>query len=520
MGDRWRAAGNFARAWRGAPQVAAFGGAVLALAFSRAEWHVFGWVGLVPLFAAIDGRSPGAAARLGWVYGLTFFSLALYWIVPTIATYTAIPVPVALAALLLLSGVLALYTAAFAAGTAVATRGGVALVVFAPLWWVALEWLRSWLFTGFPWASLGYSQHRHRFIVQMVEVTGVYGVSALLVLFNVVVFSVLGRRGTRKARACQLGALSLLMLGAHQFGAWRLRDLARRPPERHLRAAVVQGNIPQDVKWNPGFQETTVDTYARLSRAAARQGATLIVWPETAAPFFFQTEGPFSDRLRALARETGAWLLFGSPAFERAPGAEARLRNRAYLVAPDGSTAGFSDKVHLVPFGEYVPLKRLLFFVDQIVEGIGGFEPGPGPTTLTVAADHVGALICYEAIFPALVRQFVAGGADLLVNLTNDAWYGQTAAPEQHFAMAAVRAVENRVPLLRAANTGYSAFVLPDGRVLQRTELFEPAVRVADLAWPLVHTWYTRYGDVFAVGCTGASGGLLLACLWRRRRGI
>lgn len=504
----------------GTPYSALASGLLLALAFPRPDWAGLAWVALLPLLTAVDERTPAVAFRRGWLSGLAFYLGTLYWIVPTIAAYTPIPAAAAVLPLVLLSGVLAAYTGAFAAGTVFAARHGVNPALFAPLWWVALEWLRSWFLTGFPWVSLGYSQYRQPALIQIAEITGVYGVSALVVLFNVVVFTVLRRRGTPRLRAAQFGILTLLLLGVFLFGTWRPRDLARRAPAQHLRAAVIQGNIPQHRKWDPAYQEATVGIYERLSRDAARQGATLIVWPETAAPFFFQLDGPFAQRVRALARETGTWLLFGSPAFAPGPDTEPRLRNRAYLLTPDGEIAAFYDKVHLVPFGEYVPLPSLLFFLAPAVEGFGGFVPGAGVVNLPFGPHRAGPLICYEAIFPALARRFVAAGADVLVSLTNDAWYGDTSAPDQHLAMAALRAVENRVPVIRAANTGFSAFVHPDGRILERTELFTPAVRVTNLAWPPVETWYTRHGDVFALGCSLGSVGILLACLWRRARGI
>jgi apolipoprotein N-acyltransferase len=191
--------------------------------------------------------------------------------------------------------------------------------------------------------------------------------------------------------------------------------------------------------------------------------------------------------------------------------------NRAYLLAPNGEIAGTYDKRILVPFGEFVPLQSLLFFVEKLVEGVGGFSSGPHQPPLAFGGHAASVQICYEAIFPQLAREQTAAGADLLVNITNDAWFGDTAAPLQHLAMAAFRAVENRRPLLRAANTGISALVGIDGSITQPTELFTAGYRVYSVRWPLVSTYYTRHGDVFAVGCAVVGSALLLACLvWRR----
>lgn len=492
------------------------GGLLLALAFPVADWGWLAWIALLPLFAAIDDSAPRAAFGRGWLFGFSFHLAALYWITPTLIENAGVPLLAACVPTLLLGAVLAVYCGAFAAAVAGAARGGIPAPMFAPACWVALEWLRAHLFSGFPWVSLGYSQYRQIASIQISELTGVYGLSALVVLFNATVFAVIRRQGSPRARAAQLGALTFALAAVHLFGVLRLRDLDGRTADRHLRAAILQGNIPQNRKWDPDYQEETISTYEALTREAARSRIDVAVWPETAAPFFFQLGGPLAERVRSLSRETGLWLVVGSPGFERGPAGESRLFNRAYVLSPGGETAGHYDKVKLVPFGEYVPGRRLLFFLDKLVAGGGEFVPGPGPVALPLANRRAGVLVCYEAIFPDLVRRFVDGGADVLLNLTNDAWYGRTSAPGQHLAMAALRAVENRVPLLRAANTGFSAVVHPDGRIAQRTELFERGYLVADLRWPAVRTFYTRYGDVFAAACAVAAGLLLGAAPLRR----
>lgn len=507
-----------ARPSRASSALAAASGLLLAFSFPAVDWNWLAWAALVPLLWMLEEALPREAFRLGWITGATFYLGTLYWLVYTIGTFSPIPYAAAVVPLLLLSAVLALYHGAFAAGVVFAGRRGLDPVVFAPLWWVSLEWLRAWLGIGFPWASLGYSQYRSPTLIQIAEITGVYGLSALIVLFNTVLSTILSRRGTTAARAVQLFVLSLMLVVVQQFGVWRLNDLGARDPDFSLRAAVVQGNVPQHEKWHPAFHEAAVATYARLTERAAEAGAELIVWPETAAPFFFHRGGPLADRIRAVGREARAWLLFGSPAAVGEGTPAMRMRNRAYLLSPDGETAGFHDKIILVPFGEYVPLRPLLFFADKMVEGLAPFGPGDAPRALPFGRRRLGVLICYEAIFPWLARELVTDGANVLVGITNDAWFGPTSAPYQHLAMAALRAVENRVPLLRAANTGISAIIRPDGSIEGATELFEPAVRVADLAWPAVDTVYRRFGDVFAATCLVCSSAMLLASVrWRRR---
>src|SRR5205823_6378796 len=237
--------------------------------------------------------------------------------------------------------------------------------------------------------------------------------------------------------------------------------------------------------------------YRQLTRAALAARPDLIVWPETATPFFFQEPGPLRQDVLDLATESRAYLLFGSPAYRQSSRGALQELNRAYLVSPDGREVATYDKIQLVPFGEYVPFEAVLFFVQRLVVAIGDVVPGFDPTVFQIPAGRFGVLICYEDIFPALTRRFVARGADFLVNVTNDAWFGRTSAPYQHLAQATLRAVENRVPLVRVANTGISAVVEPDGRIRWEGPLDQALEHVDEIAWPGVRTVYTRFGDVF-----------------------
>jgi apolipoprotein N-acyltransferase len=339
----------------------------------------------------------------------------------------------------------------------------------------------------------------------MAEVTGVYGVSAVLVLFNAVATAVVAEQGRRARRLVPvLVAMSVLVAGLPLLGRLRAANVAARPPAGSLVVALVQGNVAQDHKWDPLYQDETTTRYRDLTLAAAAEHPALVVWPETATPFFFQEPGPYREDLLALAGDAGAYVLFGSPAYRRVEGGFEEL-NRAYLVSPAGREIESYDKIQLVPFGEYVPFRRVLFFVDQIVHAIGTVVPGIVPTVFQVPGARFGVLICYEGIFPALTRRFVAGGADFLVNITNDAWYGRTSAPRQHLAHATFRAVENRVPLVRAANTGISAVIDPEGQIRWEGPLFESLWRVERIAWPGVRTFYAAWGDVFVYACVLAS---------------
>jgi apolipoprotein N-acyltransferase len=402
-------------------------------------------------------------------------------------------------AYLLLVSYLALY---FAAATWACCRikdhCGYSYALTLPVLWVALEFLREFMFTGFPWATLGYSQQSLQTLLQSADLFGVYGLSYLLVLVNAVLAEWLlaGRQRSRRPVAALLVTL-VLVAGSYGYGIWRLgTDLDARP--ERLRTTVVQGNIPQDIKWDTGFQQETVKIYRELSLAAVRrERSRLLVWPEAATPFYYQDGGRLADGVTDVPRSSGAVLLFGSPAYRREPGGMRNL-NSVFLLDEQGREQGRSDKVHLVPFGEYVPIKRFLPFIDKLVVGIGDFSPGV-INPLPLDGHRVGVLVCYEAIFPELARESVRQGSDLLVNVTNDAWFGNSSAPWQHLAMVRFRAVENRVWIARAANTGISAFIAPSGQLHAATELFVPATATVEVGLGARPGLYARTGDLIPI---------------------
>lgn len=472
---------------------AACSGGLLALAFPRPDFSVLAWVALVPLLLVMSRRP----FRSGFVAGMAFFLAILYWVNIVMTTYGHLHPVLSVIAWLMLSAYLALY---FGAATWAACRlkevRGYSLVLTLPVFWVALEFLREFLLTGFPWASLGYSQHDNAALIQSAELFGVYGLSYLLVLSNAVIAEWLlaGRQPGRRRPVAALLFATVLALGAWGYGHWRtgqgLDDRADR-----LKVTVVQGNIPQDIKWQPDFQQETVRIYRELSLAAARTDKPgLIIWPEAATPFYYQDTNKLSLEIAGIPREANAALLFGSPAYRKEPGGY-RYLNSAYLLDPEGGEKGRSDKVHLVPFGEYVPLKRFLPFIDKLVVGIGDFSPGT-INPLPMNGHRLGVLVCYEAIFPELAREWVRQGSGLLVNITNDAWFGNSSAPWQHLAMVRFRAVENRVWVARAANTGISAFIAPSGRLLAATDLFVPATATVEVGLGARPGLYARTGDL------------------------
>ena len=341
--------------------------------------------------------------------------------------------------------------------------------------------------------------------------------SFLIILCNVLLYLMLrGMAGKDKASYPTKGtALFLLLIVATLgYGFSRLNSPDEGEP---LKVSLIQGNISQDVKWDPAFQEATVSIYERLTRQTNVAGSDLVVWPESAAPFFFQDDARYSGRIRKLATELQASLITGSPAYERTE-TGVKYLNSAFLVAPGGEVAGRSDKIHLVPFGEYVPMAKMLPFVNKLVAGIGDFSPGAAAIPLDIGKGKVGILICFEGIFPELARAYVQAGSRLLVNISNDAWYKRSSAPYQHLSMTVFRAVENRVPLVRATNTGISAIIDSKGHVRGMTPLFQEAILAGEVRLGTGDTFYSRYGDLFAISCLILSGFILLTTLMKKSK--
>jgi apolipoprotein N-acyltransferase len=266
---------------------------------------------------------------------------------------------------------------------------------------------------------------------------------------------------------------------------------------------VLQGNIEQEDKWNPSLADAITDRYMQMSRQALARGATFILWPESSTPFYFEQDLVRGGAIRQLARESGATFLIGSDQVEPIRAANrdepaALYYNAAFLVKPDGTVGAVYRKMHLVPFGEYVPLKSILFFAGTIVEAVSDFTPGTVPVLLPVGPHMASTAICYEVIYGSLMRQFVVDGSELLTTITNDAWYGRSSAAFQHWDQAAMRAIENGRYLARAANTGVSGFIDPYGRVIVKSALFEQALLVEDLRFIRERTIYSRIGDLVA----------------------
>ncbi len=475
-------------------------GVMLTAAFppGRLEWMA--WVAIVPLLISLEKEPAFNAFRLGMIAGLTHYLTLIYWVVFVTHTYGGIDIFTSSAILLLFSLYLSLYPAVFSLLISLLTGHRFVVIITAGVW-ASLEYARSFLMTGFPWCLLGYSQFSHQSLIQISDITGVYGVSFLIAAVNASIYLLIRKRfraqGIKGLIMEVCTALGLVVI-CLTYGVYRLSEHSvENDKNNSIKASVIQGNIDQSVKWDPAFMESTMDKYIALTRSTFKDRPGLIVWPESAAPFFFQDNTSSSRDMLGLAEESGAWIIFGCPAYEQ-HGPRITYFNRVCLISPDGSLSGHYDKIHLVPFGEYIPLKRFIPFIHRLVISEGEFSSGRESGLLKMSGLPAGALVCYEAIFPDIARREVNNGARLFVNLTNDAWFGMTGAPYQHLCMCVFRAVENRRPFIRAANTGFSAFIDPCGRISEKSGLFTEDVLTGEVGTGRSGmTFYTKYGDIF-----------------------
>ena len=473
--------------------------AILAvLAYPTVNWHLLIWISLVPVLCCALSRTPRQALADGWLNGVVFFTLLLRWLDHTFRTYSAIPWPLTWLPILGLAGYCGLYTGLVAAGVSWLSRRlgpGLGLAA-APFLWISGEWVRGHLLSGFPWGLLGYSQAFVLPVIQISEWTGVYGVSFLIASVNAALTGAVAL-DWRRAVGGLAGAAALL-LASLGFG-WQSFT---RAAEGSLPVAVVQPSIDQTGKWDLTTLTQTLELYQQLTLEAGRSAPALVIWPETAVPLFLRQDSATLERLRLLSARVGAPLVLG--AVDAEPGTTRRYFNSAFFVTGEGIGAKY-DKIHLVPFGEYVPLSTLLGFVRGWAAFISEFDSGTVRAVFPLREAPFGVVICYEGLFPELFREFVAEGARFMVNMTNDAWFGETSGPWQHLAVLPFRAVENRVAIARAANTGVSAVIEPSGRIRRTLGLFRRGIVEDRLPERTRTTFYTRRGDAFAYACLGLS---------------
>jgi apolipoprotein N-acyltransferase len=490
-------------------------------------------VALAPLLVALRGTTLTRAFLYGLLTGVIYFTGTLYWITRVMVRYGDLQPPVAV----LVNAVLVAYLSFFPAMFALVTRRlmiayGRQALAAAPLVWIVAELGRNYPWGGFPWVLLGYSQVTVLPIAQVASLFGVYGVSMLVAAVSTALAIYVGdlprangRRGTVRSirawyafdrRFVPLAAVLVVVLAAAVWGARRAASAELTRGADPIKIGLIQGNVSLEERMEVARRPQIFATYLAMTRQAIREGAEFVIWPESATPFQFENDPLAAAQIRTIAQQARVPILLGSDQVENSGnGVPTRYYNSAFLVRADGTTGGAYRKMHLVPFGEYVPARTLFFFAAPLVEAVSDFSPGETATLLPVGRHHVSTAICYEVVYPDLVRRFVAAGSEMLTTITNDAWFGETSAPYQHFEQASMRAIEEGRYLVRAANTGISGIVDPYGRVLERTPIFQPAVTVGEARFVTATTFYARHGDILPYAAAVATA--LLVATGRRR---
>ncbi len=481
---------------------------------------------------AAKAQRAGEAFRLGWLISLLGSATALYWLtipvmqVGGLPIFLAIPCTLAIAAYVgLYGGVFAL--ASFRLGKVLPHRPLQRILALACLWY-GLELLRSVAFTGFPWLSLSSAFAPLPILVQGASVVGAFGLSAIftgIALFLAESFLPSYAPYSTKTRTFMGGGAAFAFMLILAFGAYTLHSspmlpLSEQTTERGAKpfwVIMVEGNVDQNIKWEPSNQRSTVKLYEDLSLKALNDlqqkennAKPLVIWPETAMPFYLDAHPELGRRVVDFVRKIQSPLLVGAPAVNVDKKGISRPFNRAFLLAANGTLAGYYDKVHLVPFGEYVPSWLAWNFLDALLQGIGTFTPGKQAKPIAHGELALGVLICYEGIFPDLAQERVREGANVLINISNDGWFGDSSAPKQHLDMAIMRAIEQGRYVVRSTNTGISAIVDNLGRLRLEGEQFK-AQALTGMALPLeeksiFHRFYGFIPFIFLV--------IFVFCLW------
>ncbi len=476
-------------------------GLVLSLAFPPWNADLAAWIAITPLLTAMQReKALHRAAICGFFFGFAFFLIDLRWIVETMVSHGKFSTITAILVFISMVSTLAIIPGVFSLLSVFFVNRSFDIFFVAPITWTALEYFRTYVFTGFPWDCLGYSQANRLTLIQVCDLTGVYGLSFLILIGNVSVLLFIKMLINRSRRyvfhvcVCLSSLIVVLAYGFHRL------DHFPREIEgvETVGVGILQGDVPQDVKWDPASRSRTFIRYERLAKDALKQGATFMIWPETSVPVVIGGSDITWKYATNISKKLQVAMLIGAP-FESRKKGQVNYFNSAFLVE-DGELTQRYDKIHLVPFGEYMPLSWIL----PLGPGLAAREEDYSAGSQVILMRPNGfppfsVLICYEAIFPDLARTAVNSGAKVLVNITNDGWFGNSAAPYQHLAMAGFRAVENRVWLFRAANTGISAVYDPAGRQVASLPLMEQGALVYKVPrHPDAGSFYTHHGDIFA----------------------
>jgi apolipoprotein N-acyltransferase len=471
--------------------LALFSATLFIFSFPPFNLSFLAWVAFIPLFFLLEELTRREVFLFYFLSGLIFWLFHIWWI--TYITYLGYSLLVIYLGFFFgFFGLLLKY---------LREKTRYPLIFLAPSIWILFEFIRTYLFTGFPWSLLGYSQWRNIPLIQISSITGVYGVSFLIVMINAAVYDFAFSKTKKHLRNLILSILIIIVIVA--FG--KIIPSKEEDSSDKIKISVIQGSIPQDIKWNKECLEDIVNTYAELSIYAGKDNdLSLIIWPETSYPDYVDVDSELFGKIKHLTSYTNIPILIGGITQKNS-----KDYNSAFLISPDGKIRQTYNKLHLVPFAEYIPLEKFFFFLRNTIPQIGSFKKGSKYTVFKIKnqklkiKNRFGVLICFEDLFPDLSRRFTNKGANFLVNITNDAHFHQSPALWQHFTHSVFRAVENRRPVVRAANNGISGFIDQYGRIVQILNDNGKAIGVRGFLTSRVKlssakTIYTQFGDVFS----------------------
>jgi apolipoprotein N-acyltransferase len=478
-------------------------GFLLAFSFAPPSFSFFAFVAFIPLFFVLERQSLKKACFFSYLAGLVFFLVSISWLAQ-----------VTIVGWLLLCVYLALYFALFGVLACFYIRGGInlRLLLVLPCLWSSLEFLRSHFLTGFGWNCIGYSQFQQLPLIQIADFSSVYGVSFFVILVNCILWLVIRmardshEHPRKRALILSVFILVTISLATLSYGWFRLQQA--QDSQDGLRVSVIQPNIPQTLKWSGYAQDYIIEYLVNLTQKTSQDQPDLIIWPESAMPIYLEEDFFRFDTLFSLAKQMKVYLLTGV-----VRQTEEEFFNSAILISPAGKLEAHYDKFHLVPYGEFIPLRKFMPFIGTVV-GIGDFTPGKNYTVFHAhqnkqsSKPSFAVLICFEDAFPYLSRQFVRRGADFLVNITNDAWFGDSGQTQQHVSQSVFRAIENRVDVVRCANTGISGLIDARGKIVKlvkgkkgKTTYVSGFTSFVVYRQKMAGTLYTRHGDYFAWLC-------------------
>lgn len=480
-------------------------GALTYLSFERLSLFPIAWFSLsIPIFISISKRRYPFLIGFSWAF--SFYTISLYWLTGVMSHYGNLN---------LFLSIIFFMTLVFALSSLFGLMFFLLQIVnkffpfleflLFPLFWVTLEYILSFLLTGFPWNLMGYSQIHFLPLIQISSITGVYGVSFIIIFLNTsIAFSFKSKSLKWLIPSLTIFILSIL------HGFYTINKGYKK--DNPVRVAVVQGNtsMDDDIIGNKKLLERKFQDYIDLTEKAIDNNAKLVIWPETSVPILFRYD-PRKEIILKLSKRTGSFILASFTDWR-----EGRFYNSVFLITPEESISSVYDKIHLVPFGEYVPFKKIFGFFESITKEVGDYTPGEKLILHSIKNIQFGSPICYEIIFPDLVRKFVKEGAQFLVTVSNDGWFGKSDAPYQHFSISAMRCVENRRFLLRSTSTGVSGIIDPFGRVLKKIDIGKMEIAVEDIYPVKEKTFYSKNGDIFARSCLTISAILFILSIGRR----